>query len=76
MWDPHVTNRVSFVKVARQLGCQLYFPFPGESVAVLKTGLLLHIEAYMQVRPGLSWLPAACAMAGRLLQHMTGTHAV
>ena len=50
MWHPHVMNRVGFTKVARQLGCQLYIPFPGEQVAVLKTGLLLHIEAYMQVR--------------------------
>ena len=50
MWHPNVMNRVGFTKVARQLGCQLYIPFPGEQVAVLKTGLLLHIEAYMQVR--------------------------
>ena len=50
IWDPHVMSRVGFTKVARQLGCQLYIPFPGDHVACLKTGLLLHVEAYMQAR--------------------------
>ena len=69
MWHPNVMNRVGFTKVARQLGCQLYIPFPGEQVAVLKTGLLLHIEAYMQVRVLLALCIqapclACCTMAG------------
>ena len=52
-WDANVMNRIGFQKVARSLGCQLYLPFPGESVALLRTGLLRHIDSYMQVHyPG------------------------
>ena len=48
-WDANVMNRIGFEKVARSLGCQLYLPHPGEDVVLLRTGLLKHMDSYMQV---------------------------
>ena len=49
IWDKSVMPRQAFTKIAKDVGCQLYFPYPGEQVVVLRTGVLLHLKAYMQV---------------------------
>ena len=54
-WEPSVINRAGFQKVMTGLRCQLWLPLPGESVAVLRSGVLRHVDSYMQV-PG-----AACS---------------
>lgn len=41
--------RQAFTRVAKDVGCQLYFPYPGDQVVVLRTGMLMHLKAYMQV---------------------------
>eukprot|EP00884_Botryococcus_braunii_P022264 jgi/Botrbrau1/8721/Bobra.0311s0031.1 len=45
---PGVLPRRAFTKIAQQARSQLYFPFPGETVVLLRTGMLLHIKRYMQ----------------------------
>jgi hypothetical protein len=48
--NPGVLPRRAFTKLAQQARCQLYFPFPGDTVVLLHTGMLLHLKRYMQVR--------------------------
>ncbi|KAK9803241.1 hypothetical protein WJX73_008882 [Symbiochloris irregularis] len=47
-WGGSVMHRHGFTKIAKDVGCQLYFPYPGEQVVVLRTGVLMHLKAYMQ----------------------------
>ena len=46
--DADVLPRHGFTQMARNMRCQLYFPFPTEQVVLLRTGLLVHINAYMR----------------------------
>lgn len=48
--EPGVMPRRAYTKLAQQARCQLYCPFPNDSVVLLRTGVLLHIKRYMQVR--------------------------
>lgn len=43
-----VLPRHGFTQMARNMRCQLYFPFPTEQVVLLRTGVLVHINAYMR----------------------------
>lgn len=43
-----VLPRHGFIQMAYNVRCQLYFPFPTEQVLLLRTGLLVHINAYMR----------------------------
>lgn len=43
-----VLPRHGFIQMAYNVRCQLYFPFPTEQVVLLRTGLLVHINAYMR----------------------------
>ena len=43
-----VLPRQGFSQMARNMRCQLYFPYPAEQVILLRTGVLVHINAYMQ----------------------------
>ncbi len=43
-----VLPRQGFTQMARNMRCQLYFPHPTEQVVLLRTGVLVHINAYMQ----------------------------
>ena len=43
-----VLPRQGFNQMARNMRCQLYFPYPAEQVILLRTGVLVHINAYMQ----------------------------
>lgn len=42
-------TRVAFDRLARESGCQLQCPFPGEEVVVFRSGLVQHLRRYMQV---------------------------
>jgi hypothetical protein len=46
---PDLIPRQAFVKYAIEAACPLTFPAPADSVVVLKTGLLRHIDRYMQL---------------------------
>lgn len=46
--DADVLPRHGFTQMARNMRCQLYFPFPTDQVVLLRTGLLVHINAYMR----------------------------
>ena len=46
--DSDVLPRHGFTQMARNMRCQLYFPFPTEQVVLLRTGVLVHINAYMR----------------------------
>ena len=48
--EPGVLPRSAFDKIAKESNCQLYFPSPGEHIVVLRTGILQHLDKYMQVR--------------------------
>ena len=52
--DCDVLPRQGFTKMANNMRCQLYFPFPTEQVVLLRTGILVHINAYMR---SLGFLP-------------------
>lgn len=43
-----VLPRQGFNQMARNMRCQLYFPHPTEQVVLLRTGVLVHIKAYMK----------------------------
>ena len=43
-----VLPRHGFNQMARNMRCQLYFPYVTEQVVLLRTGVLVHINAYMQ----------------------------
>jgi len=43
-----VLPRQGFNQMARNMRCQLYFPHPTEQVVLLRTGVLVHINAYMK----------------------------
>lgn len=43
-----VLPRHGFTQMAHNMRCQLYFPFPTEQVVLLRTGVLVHINAYMR----------------------------
>lgn len=43
-----VLPRQGFNQMARNMRCQLYFPHPAEQVVLLRTGVLVHINAYMK----------------------------
>ena len=45
--DCDVLPRQGFTQVARNMRCQLYFPYATEQVVLLRTGVLVHINAYM-----------------------------
>ena len=47
MADCDVLPRQGFTQVARNMRCQLYFPYATEQVVLLRTGVLVHINAYM-----------------------------
>lgn len=47
MANSDVLPRHGFVQMAYNVRCQLYFPFPTEQVVLLRTGVLVHINAYM-----------------------------
>lgn len=57
----------AFLKYAIELQCPLTFPFPGDNVVVLRTGLLRHIDRYMQLL-GLVEAPAPAAAAEQAAQ--------
>lgn len=48
MVNSDVLPRHGFTQMARNMRCQLYFPFPTEQVVLLRTGVLVHINAYMR----------------------------
>ena len=48
MTDCDVLPRQGFTQMARNMRCQLYFPYPAEQLMLLRTGVLVHINAYMQ----------------------------
>lgn len=48
MDDSDVLPRQGFSQMARNMRCQLYFPYPTEQVVLLRTGVLHHINTYMQ----------------------------
>ena len=48
-------HRAGFQKVMTSLRCQLWLPLPGETVAVLRSGVLRHVDSYMQVGPWSAW---------------------
>ena len=54
-----VLPRQGFNQMARNMRCQLYFPHPTEQVVLLRTGVLVHINAYMKALG----LPASTATA-------------
>ena len=43
-----VLPRQGFSQMARNMRCQLYFPHPTDQVILLRTGILHHINSYMQ----------------------------
>ena len=43
-----VLPRQGFSQMARNMRCQLYFPHPTDQVILLRTGVLHHINSYMQ----------------------------
>ncbi|DBB03841.1 TPA: hypothetical protein ACH3X1_012936 [Trebouxia sp. C0004] len=43
-----VLPRQGFNQMARNMRCQLYFPHPTEQVVLLRTGVLVHVNAYMK----------------------------
>ena len=43
-----VLPRQGFNQMARNMRCQLYFPHPTEQVVLLRSGVLVHINAYMK----------------------------
>ena len=53
-------QRQGFTKIAKDVGCQLYFPYPGEQVVLLQTGLLMHLQVYLQVCTLAKCLRPAC----------------
>ena len=71
-----VLPRHGFTQMARNMRCQLYFPFPTEQVVLLRTGVLVHINAYMR---SLGLTPPAADLAAASPappQHTrTGSHA-
>lgn len=48
MANSDVLPRHGFTQMARNMRCQLYFPFPTEQVVLLRTGVLVHVNAYMR----------------------------
>ena len=48
MVNSDVLPRHGFTQMVRNMRCQLYFPFPTEQVVLLRTGVLVHINAYMR----------------------------
>ena len=46
--DSDVLPRQGFSQMARNMRCQLYFPHPTDQVILLRTGVLHHINSYMQ----------------------------
>ncbi|KAL4423903.1 hypothetical protein ABPG75_001204 [Micractinium tetrahymenae] len=46
---PDLLPRQAFLKYAIEAQCPLFFPYPGENVAVMRAGLLRHIDRYMQL---------------------------
>ena len=46
--DLDVLPRQGFSQMARNMRCQLYFPHPTDQVVLLRTGVLHHINTYMQ----------------------------
>lgn len=46
--DSDVLPRQGFSQMARNMRCQLYFPHPTDQVVLLRTGVLHHINSYMQ----------------------------
>ena len=48
MTNSDVLPRQGFSQVARNMRCQLYFPYATEQVVLLRTGVLVHINAYMR----------------------------
>ena len=47
MPNSDVLPRSGFNQMVRNMRCQLYFPYPSEQVVLLRTGVLVHINAYM-----------------------------
>ncbi|KAL4434797.1 hypothetical protein ABPG77_005324 [Micractinium sp. CCAP 211/92] len=46
---PDLLPRQAFLKYAIEAQCPLFFPYPGENVAVMRAGLLRHIDRYIQL---------------------------
>ena len=64
--------RHGFTQMARATRCQLYFPFPTEQVVLLRTGVLVHIYAYMR---SLGLTPPAADQAAAPPTKSQPTHA-
>ena len=72
MVNSDVLPRHGFTQMARNMRCQLYFPFPTEQVVLLRTGVLVHINAYMR---SLGLTPPAADQAATPPARPQHTHA-
>jgi hypothetical protein len=42
---PDLLPRQAFMKCAIEMNCPLSFPYPGDNVVVMRTGLLKHMQS-------------------------------
>lgn len=68
-----VLPRQGFNQMARNMRCQLYFPHPTEQVVLLRTGVLVHINAYMKAL-GLTPSTATGSTPPKHTDAQTGAH--